>query len=219
MSPVDPAKYTAFLAAMALMAISPGPANLFFIRTGLSGKKRNVFAGVLGVNSATLVWFVAAALGLQALMIALPVAFTVMTLVGGLYLVWLGGSTIRHALKLENERIDPQFMAPAAPGTLTRTLREGFMVQMLNPKVLLFFSVVLPPFLDIARPMPAQMSVFAATAIGMDVISMTSYGLLAVTLSHLLQQPRHRRTFDIAAGSVLVLIAVMILWHGLQDLI
>ncbi|ESQ90581.1 lysine transporter LysE [Asticcacaulis sp. AC460] len=218
MSPVDPAKYSAFLAAMALMAISPGPANLFFIRTGLSGRKRNVFTGVIGVNTATLVWFVAAALGLQALMIALPLLFKAMTIAGGLYLIWLGVSTVRHALKIDNERIDLQFIAPATPGTLTRTLREGFMVQMLNPKVLLFFSVVLPPFLDIARPMPAQMSVFAATAIGMDVISMTTYGLLAVTLSHLLQQPRHRRTFDIAAGSVLVLIAVMILGHAAKDL-
>ncbi|MEI9903221.1 MAG: hypothetical protein WDN06_04065 [Asticcacaulis sp.] len=58
--PVDPSRYYAFLLAMFFMAISPGPANLFFIRTGLAGRASRVFAGVIGTNSATLIWFIAA---------------------------------------------------------------------------------------------------------------------------------------------------------------
>ncbi|ESQ75849.1 LysE family translocator [Asticcacaulis sp. AC402] len=219
MSAVDPAKYYAFLVAMALMAVSPGPANLFFIRTGLSGRKRNVFAGVAGVNAATLVWFIAAAMGLQALMLTFPLAFQIMTILGGLYLGWLGFSTALHALKPDDERVDPRFLAAPEASAMSSTLRDGFVVQMLNPKVLLFFSVVLPPFLDIGRPMPAQMSVFAATAIGMDILSMTTYGLLALTLSRVVQQPRNRRLFDIGAGAVLVAIAVLILGHGVWDML
>lgn len=218
---VDPAKYYAFLAAMTLMAVSPGPANLFFLRTGLSGLKRHVFAGVAGVNLATLVWFIGAALGLHALMLAFPLAFRVMAVAGGLYLAWLGFSTLREALTLDDTS-DVRFDAPVEgmqKKTLGRTLREGFVVQMLNPKVLLFFAVVLPPFIDITRPMPAQMSLFAATAIGMDVAANTVYGLLAVSLSHMLRQPVNRKRFDLGAGGLLLLIAALIIWHGITDLI
>lgn len=217
-SPVDPEKYYAFLVAMFFMAISPGPANLFFVRTGLAGKKSRVLTGVIGVNAASLVWFIASALGLQVLMTTFPLVFRVMTILGGLYLGWLGFQTFRHALKVGDEVIDPRFMSPAETRTLLQTLVDGFVVQMLNPKVLLFFTAVLPPFVDIARPMPAQMSVFAATAVGMDILSMTSYGMMAVSLSHVLQEPRNKQRFDIGAGIVLMLIALLILAHGTLEL-
>lgn len=216
---VNPEKYSTFLVAMALMAISPGPANLFFIRTGLGGRKGPVFTGVLGVNTATLVWFIASAFGLQVLMTAFPLLFRLLAVGGGLYVGWLGFNTFRHALNLSEEHLDPHAVTPATHAGYWQVMREGFMVQMLNPKVLLFFSAVLPPFLDLSIPMPRQIPVFAATAIGMDVISMTSYGLLAVTLSHLLTEPRNKQRFDLGAGAVLMLISALILWHGVTDLI
>ncbi|MBW8880904.1 MAG: LysE family translocator [Asticcacaulis sp.] len=204
---------------MALMAVSPGPANLFFIRTGLGGRKSPVFAGVVGVNTATLVWFIASAFGLQILMSAFPLLFRILAVAGGLYVGWLGFTTFRHALHLNEERLDPRFVTPATRTDYLQVMRDGFMVQMLNPKVLLFFSAVLPPFLDLAIPMPRQIPVYAVTAIGMDVMAMTTYGLLAVTLSHLLTEPRNKQRFDLGAGMVLMLIAVVILVHAVTDLI
>lgn len=217
--PVDPSKYYAFLVAMVFMAISPGPANLFFVRTGLAGRKANVLAGVVGTNSATLVWFVASALGLKVLMSAFPLAFRIVALMGGLYVGWLGFKTFRSALDLANETVSPELTQAAPVKSPWTTLREGFMVQILNPKILLFFSAVLPPFIDIRRPMPAQLVMFATTTIGMDIVSMTSYGLLAVRLSELLREPKARQRFDLGAGAILMAIACLILWHAVSDLI
>ncbi len=62
--PVDPARYGAFLAAMFVMAITPGPANLFAIATGMEKGKGAALLGVVGMNCATLIWFVGSALGL-----------------------------------------------------------------------------------------------------------------------------------------------------------
>ena len=188
-------------------------------RIGRPDRPVRVFAGVIGTNSATLVWFVAAALGLQALMAAFPLAFRLLALGGGLYVGWLGVSTFRAALNLDNERLDERFAAPTDDKTLWQTLREGFMVQILNPKALLFFTAVLPPFLDIARPMTTQMPVFAATAVGMDIVSMTTYGLMAVRLSRALSDPKNKQTFDFGAGAILMLISLMILVHAGGDLI
>ncbi|MEI9903220.1 MAG: LysE family translocator [Asticcacaulis sp.] len=152
-------------------------------------------------------------------MSALPVAFRLLAIGGGIYVGWLGFSTFHAALRLENETLDAHFTTPAEARSLWATLRDGFMVQMLNPKVLLFFSAVLPPFLDVRLPAATQMPVFAATAIGMDVISMTSYGLAAVHLAGLLRDPHNKQRFDLGAGAVLMLISAMILVHAGGDLL
>ena len=174
---VDLNKYYAFLVAMFLMALSPGPANMFFVRVGLAKSYRRVLLGVVGVNLATLVWFIAAAFGLQVVMMAAPLLFRLIAIAGGLYLGWLSLKSLVSAFDIRNEKISFSFSNPTDPNSsIWSTFREGFMVQLLNPKITLFFSAVLPPFVDMDRPMPAQMVVFAATTIGMDIISMTSYG-------------------------------------------
>ena len=214
--PLDPSRYFAFVVAMFFMAISPGPANLFFIRTGLSGRASRVFAGVLGTNSASLVWLVASALGLQALMTAFPLVFQIVAVLGGLYLGWLGFKTFRKALKLENETVSDALTTAAPDKTPWQTLREGFMVQILNPKMVLFLTAVLTPFLDLKRPMIPQMVLLSATTIAMDVVSMTTYGLLAVRLAHLLHDPHNKQKFDIGAGLILMLVSLLILFHSLS---
>jgi threonine/homoserine/homoserine lactone efflux protein len=216
--PIDLPKYYAFLVAMALMAVSPGPAIMFFVRTGLGGRSSRVFAGVVGVNSATLLWFAASAFGLQVLMSAFPLAFRIIAVLGGLYICWLAVKTIRKALSLKTETVDDDALKPGPDRGDLATLREGFMVQMLNPKVLLFFSAVLPPFIDISKPMPAQMVVFALTAVAMDATAMTTYGLGAVRLSRWLRQPRYKQRFDLGAGSILMLIGAAIVWHAAVSL-
>ena len=217
--PVDPGKYSAFLIAMAFLAVSPGPANLFCIRTGLAGSRVRVFFGVTGTNAASLVWFTASALGLGAVMTAFPMAFHALAILGSLYVGWLGLQTFLKAQTLEAEVLDARSAVPTVLQSHIETLREGFMVQLLNPKVLLFFTAILPPFLDTSRPVPAQMMVFAATAIGMDVLSMSTYGFLAVSLSRALRDPRNKQRFDMGAGAILMLISVIILSHEAYDLI
>ena len=87
--PVDPGRYLAFLAAMSILAITPGPANLFAIANGMARGRRAVLLGVVGMNCATLLWYGAAALGLGALALAFPQAVKALIVIGALYLLWL----------------------------------------------------------------------------------------------------------------------------------
>ena len=82
--PVDPERYAAFLGVMAVLAVTPGPANLFSIANGMARGRRAVVVGVLGMSLATLVWFTAAALGLGALVLAFPEAFRLIAVGGAL---------------------------------------------------------------------------------------------------------------------------------------
>ncbi len=96
--PVDPSLYLAFLGVMAVMAVTPGPANLFAVATGMQKGKRAALVGVVGLNTATLAWFAAAALGLSALIAAYPVVFHWMAYAGACYVAWLGVQSLRGAL-------------------------------------------------------------------------------------------------------------------------
>jgi threonine/homoserine/homoserine lactone efflux protein len=202
--PVDPQKYVAFLGIMAVMAIAPGPANLFAIATGMHRGRGAVIRGVAGMSCATLVWFIGAALGLSALIAAFPLVFQVLAWAGAAYVAWLGLSSI-----LSGIRNDPDSETPATH--LERSaFRDGFAVQLSNPKALLFFTAVLPPFVDIARPLPAQMSLFAAATISMDMVTMTTYGLGGAALAVFMTRPRFRRAFRFLVGGLLIAAAFLI---------
>lgn len=203
--PVDPARYAAFLAAMFVMAITPGPANLFAIATGVRKGKAAALVGVAGMNVGTLTWFAAAALGLGALIVTFPQAFRLLAIAGALYVGWLGVRFIRSGVKND-----------AAPDHVTvregrSAFLDGFAVQIANPKALLFFTAVLPPFIDPQRPLIAQLVMFAAATIGMDVIAMSAYGLGGAALSARMAEPRFRRNFSIGVGLLLMTTAVLIL--------
>ena len=208
--PVDPARYSAFLVAMFVMAITPGPANLFAIATGMQKGKGAALAGVAGMNVATLVWFACSALGLGALIIAFPKAFHVLALAGAAYLVWLGVKSIRSAIKDRGE----QGLAAPSVQMGRSAFRDGFAVQIANPKILLFFGAVLPPFIDVDRPLAPQLVMFAAATIGMDVISMSSYGLGGAALASRMNEPGFRKGFAIVVGVLLIAAAVLIVSRG-----
>lgn len=209
--PVDPARYSAFLATMFVMAITPGPANLFAIATGMQKGKAAALLGVAGMNTATLVWFAAAALGLATLIAAFPKAFHLLALAGAAYLVWLGIKSILSALKTGG---GGEGQAPRAFKMGRSAFRDGFTVQIANPKILLFFGAVLPPFIDIQRPLAPQLVMFAAATIGMDLISMSAYGLGGAALASRMNEPGFRKGFGVMVGVLLITAAALIVSRG-----
>ncbi|AYG94675.1 LysE family translocator [Brevundimonas naejangsanensis] len=202
--PVDPHLYLAFLGVMAVMAVTPGPANLFAVATGMEKGKAAALTAVLGMNAATLVWFGAAALGLGALVKTFPHAFRVIAVLGALYVAWLGIKSLRGAFKTEAQ---PD---PIAVRRGRSAVVDGFMVQIANPKAILFFTAVLPPFIDVNRPAAAQLALFALGTIGLDVIGMSAYGLGGAALARQMTAPRFRKGFGIVVGCLLLLAAVLI---------
>ena len=202
--PVDPHLYSTFLGVMAVMAVTPGPATLFAVATGMEKGRASALFGVLGMNVATLVWFGAAALGLAALVKAFPAAFKVVAVLGAVYVAWLGVKALRGA-----------FATAGQPDRLVvrkgrSAFVDGFAVQIANPKAILFFTAVLPPFVDVSRPVAPQMALFAVAVIGMDMMSMSAYALSGAALSRRMQQPRFRKAFGVFVGVLLMTAALLI---------
>ena len=162
-------------AAVALVAI-PGP-NLIYIATrSLSQGPRAGLASALGVEAGTLVHVTAAAVGLSALIASSATAFTVVKYLGAAYLLYLGVRALmsRQAAELPADAV-------AAP--LGRAFAQGMLVNVLNPKVALFFLAFLPQFIDPARGDTGGQTlvlgaVFFAIALVMDLLYVVAAGAL-----------------------------------------
>ena len=205
---VDPSRYLAYLSVMWVLVITPGPANLFAIAVGAQRGRPAVLAAVAGMNTGSLVWFAAAALGLSALAKAFPLAFHAMTYAGAAYLGWLGVKSLLSARTRDAERAD----APSPGGR--SAFRGGLAVQVANPKALLFTTAILPPFLDPGRPLAGQLIVLCATVLILDLIVMTLYGFGGAVIARRMNEPRFRRGFSIFTGLLLITAAIRIAFEG-----
>jgi threonine/homoserine/homoserine lactone efflux protein len=203
--PVDPARYIAFLGAMAILAATPGPSNLFAVANGMSRGRKAVLVGVAGMNTATLIWYVAAALGLGALALAFPQAVKALIILGAFYLVWLAYKALKSGFAKQGGGL-----GHATIHTGRSAFWDSFLVQIANPKILLFFGAVLPPFLDFKKPLLPQFLLFAAATVLLDVTATTAYGFGGAALSRRMAEPRFRRGFGIAAAAVLLAAAGLI---------
>jgi threonine/homoserine/homoserine lactone efflux protein len=130
-----------FLLAAVALAVVPGPAVAYVVTQSIDRGRRAGLVSALGVSTGGLVHVAAATVGLSALIASSATAFTVVKLVGALYLIGVG---IRRILSGE-EPVEPRrsFRAP-----LRRIFRQGVVVNVLNPKTALFFLAFLPQFVD-----------------------------------------------------------------------
>jgi threonine/homoserine/homoserine lactone efflux protein len=207
--PVDPARYLVYLGVMAAMAAFPGPSNLTCVAMGLQRGRRAVLAATAGMNGATLVWYTAAAAGLGALAKAFPRAFHWIALISAAYLLWLAWGAVRSALATGDQtRLGPAKLKPGRSA-----LVDGFLVQVANPKIVLFFGAVLPPFLDASRPLIPQLVLFAVATLSFDAVAMIAYGVSGAALSTRMQEPAFRRGFNLATAGLLVLAAGLVVFN------
>jgi threonine/homoserine/homoserine lactone efflux protein len=133
-----------FMAAALALNLTPGPDMLYVATRSASEGRAAGVVSALGIGAGTLIHIAAVALGLSALLDAVPVAYTVVRLAGAAYLVYLG---IR-ALRAQPHAADAPLLVPAS---LWRIFRQGVITNVLNPKVALFFLAFLPQFVDPVR--------------------------------------------------------------------
>jgi threonine/homoserine/homoserine lactone efflux protein len=136
-----------FAFSVLLLAITPGPDTLYIVgRSSVHGWKWGATAA-LGVGAGIFVHIAAGALGLSAVLAASATAFSVVKLAGAAYLVYLG-----ITLLLSRSTAPKAERASAAPISLPRVFAEGFLTNVLNPKVALFFLAFIPQFIDTDAP-------------------------------------------------------------------
>jgi threonine/homoserine/homoserine lactone efflux protein len=189
-----------FAIATFLFAIFPGPALLYTAAQTLARGRAAGFMAALGIHIGGYAHVLAAALGLSAVFVHVPQLYFALKIAGALYLIWLGIGLIRTRLDLDAL---PQVRAQSA----RRALLQSVVVEVLNPKVALFFIAFLPQFVDPAATFPLWLQFLALgvivnvafTAADLVTVLLTSSVLTGLRRSGVAQ-----RVARIVGGSVLI---------------
>ena len=185
----DPALWGLFVAASVVLLLTPGPAVLFIVARSVQQGRTAGLVSVLGIHLGTIVHIAAAAVGLSALIVSSALAFAIVKYLGAAYLVWMG---IRAFMAGD---ADPEMpVVPAEP--LHRAFRDGFVVNLFNPKTAIFFLAFLPQFVDPTRgALHWQILVLGLTFMGLGVLSDGMFALLAGAAGDFLRRSRRLQRF------------------------
>lgn len=196
-----------FAVVAGLLTLVPGIDTALVLRSALSRSRSFAFATALGINSGALIWGVAAAVGVSALLAASELAYRILTLAGAAYMIWLGVSLLLKSLRrgqLSAPGAGGVGVPPAARNPLFRGWLTGAGTNLLNPKVGVFYIATIPQFIPADTP-PLLMGVLLA---GVHcVLAMAWFTLLIFGTgyaSRWLQGARSIRIIDRITGTVLV---------------
>jgi threonine/homoserine/homoserine lactone efflux protein len=195
----SPSTYALFVAtALALLAI-PGPAVLYVVSRSIDQGRRAGLASVLGITSGTLVHVTLATAGLSSLVLASKVAFDAVRFVGAAYLVFLG---VRRLLT-RTRRDEPEARLPRTARDL---YTQGLIVNLLNPKTIVFIFAFVPQFVDVnAGHAWLQIMLLGLTFAGLGLASDSLYALVAGTVADRLRgTPVIARIERFIGGTVLI---------------
>jgi threonine/homoserine/homoserine lactone efflux protein len=183
----------AFLGVSAAVICTPGQDTALTIRNTVVGGRRDGIATAAGVAAGQAVWTAAAALGVVALLEASQTAFAALRLVGAAYLVYLGVQALAAALR-GAARVHAARASRGAP------LRQGLVSNLANPKMVVFFTSLLPQFGDSFGTLLALGLTFSL----LTFLWLAAYGVAVARARSLFDRAAVRRALDAVTGFVLV---------------
>lgn len=199
--------WLAYMAACWVISISPGAGAIASMSSGLNYGFRHGYWNALGLQLALLVQIAIVAAGVGVLFATTPWAFLVVKWFGVAYLLYLA------YLQWTAPISDIQIQHDSKNKSKAKLIWSGFLVNMSNPKAIVFLLAVLPQFLDLSKPQWIQYAVMAVTMVTIDLMVMAGYTGLAAKVLRLLKSPKQQtvlnRTFAVlfaGAASLLSLV-------------
>jgi homoserine/homoserine lactone efflux protein len=157
-----------------LLCLSPGPSVLLVVSLALTRGQHAGTSATVGVLAANALYFMLSASGLIALHAFSAEVFLAIKWAGAAYLIWLGTRTIlRSFTKAVTESGLPSGVSPR------RAMWQGFVTQGANPKLLVYFSAILPQFVDAAQPLPGQVAILACSSFLIEFTVLSVYAALS----------------------------------------
>ncbi|MFJ2711348.1 LysE family translocator [Pseudomonas sp. NPDC087346] len=195
-----------FFMALAVVYLLPGPDMILLLQTGARQGRGAALATAIGLGIARACHVALAALGLAALFKAAPWTFDVVRLTGAAYLLWIGIQCLRNTLVPNLNSGDVN----APHGQWREAIRRGLLTNLLNPKALLFCSVLLPQFIVAnGAPVLTQFATLGMLLVGVGLLFDSAYALTGAALGRWLQRsPSAQRLQQWLFGSLLIGFAV-----------
>jgi|SRR5581483_8114661 len=204
----SPEALAAFTIASLILALTPGPDMTLFLGQTLTAGRARGIAAMFGACTGLLVHSMLVAFGLSALLVASATAFTAIKIVGAVYLVWLGYQAVRHGSALTLQR------GAAKERPLAQVYLMGLGVNLLNPKVVMFFLTFLPQFVSAHDPQAPAKLLFLGlyfTVLGIAVCALLIFMAEQFTQA-LRRSPRAMRIVDWSFAGIMGAFALRLLF-------
>jgi homoserine/homoserine lactone efflux protein len=192
-----------YLAAWTLVALSPGPAVFFAMSQAARHGMHGAVAGTAGILLGHLVCFTFVAFGLAAVLSKMSGAMTAIRIVGALYLIYLG---VRMILSRTQSVPDLDAAAPKPPAK--GIMLQGLLVQLTNPKNLMFVLAFLPQFISAERPLLPQLAIMLTVTVVIDGVFLLAYAQIAARGTRALKGSRVVTWLERGFGAALVVFGV-----------
>jgi len=199
--------YLSFVVIAILTITSPGPAILVAINNGLKHNMKAVFFSTLGNALGLLVLAVASILGVSMLFKVSAIFYTVFKTIGAFYLIYLGVKQIlgsNKTLELNSSNIGSK--------DYFKLFKTAFLVAVTNPKPIIFFSTVMPLFVDFKEPTNYQFALLIATFIAISFASLSTYGFIANKSSMWFNDDKKLKRFFTFSGITFIFMGIAMLF-------
>ena len=211
---VDTHALASFAVAAFVLIVVPGPSVLFVVSRGVALGRRAAVVTAWGNAAGVYMQVVAVAVGVGAVIERSVVVLSTIRLLGAAYLVYLGVQAIRHRRALATV-LD----VGAHVGRRRRLALQGFTVGITNPKGIVFFTAILPQFVDPSgAPVPLQMLALGAIAVAIAVVSDSCWGMMAGSArAWLARSPRRLEALGGLGGLTMIGLGVRLAASGRRD--
>jgi RhtB (resistance to homoserine/threonine) family protein len=205
---MEPQTFFTCLIAVTLLTLTPGIDTMLVIKNSARGGWWDGSVSSLGICSGLFVHAAVSALGISIILLQTAWAFNALKFAGAAYLVWLGLCCWKRVARGEHNILAGNISATQDSFLFSRSFREGFLSNVLNPKTVIFYMAFLPQFIDPAQPPLLQSHFVAAMHFSVAMIYQCTLAAMIDKARIWLQRPVVNRVFDSLTGSVLLFIGV-----------
>ncbi|MBW1670551.1 MAG: LysE family translocator [Deltaproteobacteria bacterium] len=203
-----------FVAVTLVLTVTPGVDTFIIMRNVLRGGPKDGFYTAIGICSGLFVHASLSAFGISVILVRSAVFFNFVKMAGAIYLVWLGLSSIYGAMRHKNSFEYTQSAVPKEKLYPTKSLREGLLSNVLNPKPAVFYLAFFPQFINHGDPVFVKTMFLASIqfVIGISWLIMLSFFVSQV--KNYIEKPSIKKALDTLSGSILIAFGIKI---GLQN--
>lgn len=200
-------RLAAFIGVAAILTVLPGADMALVTRNVLSLGRRRAMLTVIGICSGCIIHATASALGVSAILATSATAYNVLKAAGATYLGWMGVQSIREARRPAARPVSERPSSGVGP------FFQGFLTNVLNPKVAVFYLTFLPQFISPGEPVLRRSLFLAAVHIVMGLIWLTIYAWFVDRLGVVLTRPRVKAWLEGVTGGVLIALGARLAWE------
>jgi RhtB (resistance to homoserine/threonine) family protein len=205
---MDTQTFATCLIAVTLLTLTPGVDTMLIIRNSARGGWLDGAVSSLGICSGLFVHATVSALGISIILLQTAWAFNALKFAGAAYLVWLGLCSWKRAVGRRHNLFAGNVSTQQDTFRLSRSLREGFLSNVLNPKTVIFYMAFLPQFINPAEPPLLQSLMVACIHFTVAMLYQCVLAAMVDKARNWLQRPMVNRVFDTFTGSILLFIGL-----------